>query len=77
MVKASFTSGTATDGIDISPSGVAGSFVGAASPVGVSGVTIIPCTELSPISNSNLVFVRETIGSTGTVSLVSSVGVFG
>ncbi len=76
VVKASFTSATATDGIDMSPSGVAGSFVGAAGAVGASGVTIIPCTELSPISDSNLVFVRETIGSTAMVSLISSVAVY-
>jgi hypothetical protein len=83
MVKAGISTTTAGDKIDISGSGVSGSFVNAAQaqtgtssqPLG-DGVTVIPCTEPSPVSNSNLVFIRETIATTATVRLVSAVALF-
>jgi hypothetical protein len=83
MVKAGILTTTAGDKIDISGSGVSGSFVNAAqAQTGTSaqalgdGVTIIPCTVPSPVSNSNLVFMREIIATTATVRLVSSMGLF-
>ena len=70
-----------SQGLNISPSGAGGSFVGINSATDgswASGLILIPCTELSPISNSNLVFVREqdTGGQMG-ISLISSMAVFG
>ncbi|MDI3471082.1 MAG: DUF2793 domain-containing protein [Pseudolabrys sp.] len=76
VVKGTLTSPTTTDTVAITPSGIAGSFVGVGSPGVASGVTIIPCTESSPISNSNLVLVRETLAGTATLSVISSVAVF-
>jgi hypothetical protein len=75
VVKGTLTSSTATDTVAISPSGIGGSFVGVGSPGVASGVTIIPCTEPSPISNSNLVLVREALAGTATLSVVSSIAV--
>ena len=67
--------------ITMSPSGVSGSFVAISSALDGSpgqGMILIPCTELSPISNSNLVFVRESDGGGSIgVTLVSSIAVFG
>jgi hypothetical protein len=78
IVKANILAGTAGDNVAISPTGGSGSFVNAAVSAGGStlwddGTTLISCTELSPISNSNLVRVRETIATTAN-SLISAVG---
>lgn len=75
MVKANILVATDGDKIDITPSGVTGSFVPAASAPSSAGVTVIPCTEQSPISNSNLVFVRETVATTAGIRLLSSIAV--
>lgn len=76
MVKA-YTSGVSgSDGLTISPSGLAGSFISCATAGANDGVTVMPCTELSPISNSNLVFIQETITTTLTIEIVSSIAVF-
>ena len=51
--------------IDLSPSGAGGTFVALTTPTDGSigsGLLFIPCTELSPISNSNLVMIRESDG---------------
>ncbi len=68
-------------GISITADGSAGSFLGSGTTKDGSaggGILLIPCTELSPVSNSNLVFLREDDGG-GTlgVTLVSSIAVFG
>jgi hypothetical protein len=81
MAKAAIVGGVATDKIDLTSDGSSGSFVSAAqyfagTAANGSGVTILPCTEPSPISNSNLVFVREVIEGTATVRLVSCLGLF-
>jgi hypothetical protein len=78
VVKANILAGTGGsegDTIAISPTGSGGSFVGASSLPSSSGVTIIACTELSPLSNSNLVRIRETISGTAGIRLVSSLAV--
>ena len=75
IVKSLVTSVTGTDQIAMSAAGVNGSFVTAATGVSSAGVTMIPCTELSPISNSNLVRVRETFAGTAGVRLLSSMAV--
>lgn len=74
MVKAFIASG---DGgaIGISPTGIGGSFVNAATAASDSGVSIIPCTDFSPISNSNLFRIRETFSGTGNIRLISAIGV--
>lgn len=82
MVKGSIAAaGAAGDAIAISGSGASGSFMtaGIAQAAGVlagDGVTVIPCTTLSPISNSNLVLVRENIAGTAGNRIVSSMAVF-
>jgi len=40
-----------------------------------TGQIIVSCSQLSPISNSNLVFVQEAV--TGTAQLVTGVSVLG
>ncbi len=77
MVKGSMGSATVLDSIGLSPSGVTGSFVAACTiydTIGVNGhgTTMIPCTQASPISTSNLVFLREVIATTATTRLISS-----
>jgi hypothetical protein len=42
----------------------------------INGVALVPCSELSPVSDSNLVFVRETIAATATNRIVSALAVF-
>jgi hypothetical protein len=81
MVKGGLISGTALDQLSISATGESGSFIAigqtqVADVFNGTGVTVIPCTQLSPISNSNLVFVRETIAGTGTSRIASSVALF-
>tara|TARA_R110002020_G_scaffold40118_2_gene118694 strand:- start:41028 stop:42383 length:1356 start_codon:yes stop_codon:yes gene_type:complete len=63
----------------LTPTGANGSFNNASSaPKGVAnqGILYIPCSVPSPVSNSNLVFVRET-GAPGTlrISLIAVLGV--
>ncbi|MBC7285046.1 DUF2793 domain-containing protein [Hoeflea sp.] len=67
---------TVTTGL--SPNGANGSFNNAQSaPRGLSsqGILYIPCSQPSPVSDSNLVYVRET-GGPGTIGL-SLIGVLG
>jgi hypothetical protein len=81
MVRASLLGGTAGDRLAITPTGVGGSNVNCAvtqttgSQAG-DGVTVIPCTELSPVSNSNLVLVTETLAGAAGTRLISSIAVF-
>ena len=81
MVKASLIAQSAGDSVQLSPDGVAGSYIAAvqtavAGQAAGSGVTVLPCTEPSPISDTNLVFLREVIATTATVELVSSFAVY-
>jgi hypothetical protein len=80
MVKAALSSDAAGDTLALTPDGVGGSYVSAAqtfSPgvLAGSGVTIVACSELSPISNSNLVFVAERYSGAATTELISAVAV--
>ena len=82
MVKASMVGASTGDALDVTPTGLVGSFVscakvqtGGASAAG--GVTVIPCSELSPISDSNLVFVRETATTTATTESIGCVALTG
>lgn len=66
--------------LEVSPTGLGGSFVQTVTTVGAGafsagGTTMIPCTEPSPVSNSNLLFVREQLASTATVSALSSIAI--
>jgi hypothetical protein len=73
--------GTAGDGINFSPTGAGGSAV-ALTKVMVAGVqsgnatAVVACTELSPVSNSNLVKLQENFVTTGGVRLVRCSGFF-
>ncbi|MEL6062449.1 MULTISPECIES: DUF2793 domain-containing protein [unclassified Methylobacterium] len=65
----------------LSGSAVGGSFVAVSSPGDASlanGMILVPCTVPSPVSAANLVFLRETIAGSGsiTISLASSLAVF-
>ncbi|TCT08689.1 hypothetical protein EDC22_1081, partial [Tepidamorphus gemmatus] len=42
-----------------------------------NATTVISCTEPSPVSNSNLVFIRESIATTATGRFVSAMAVLG
>ncbi len=62
--------------LDTTEAGVSGSFGGVRSESGGSrlgGQHIQKCSVLSPVSNSNLVFIRET--ATGTAMLIASLSV--
>ncbi|PWE17429.1 hypothetical protein DDZ18_07045 [Marinicauda salina] len=80
MVKANLLSASAGDDVAVSPNGEKGDYVSAsgtavAGILSGAGVTIIPSTKPSPISNSNLVFVREKFATNATVELVSVMAV--
>jgi|FEC22Drversion2_1045045.scaffolds.fasta_scaffold00075_97 hypothetical protein len=82
VVKASIVAATANDTIDVSPNGATGTFVKAArcyvaGGTGENATTVISCTEPSPVSNSNLVFIREIITTTATGRFVSAMAVLG
>jgi hypothetical protein len=82
MVKGGMQADSALDAIALSATGATGSFFATAQcyvPGAFQsvGTVAIPCSELSPVSNSNLVFLRETIASTAQNRLVSAVAVFG
>jgi hypothetical protein len=66
--------------LDASAAGVAGSFAncfGTADGRLTSIQAAVACSELSPVSNSNLVFIRETAtGSTLGITILSSVAVY-
>lgn len=65
--------------LDISEAGVSGAFQSTKSFTDASvnlAQNVVRCSQLSPISNSNLVFVRETAtGSTMAIAGVSVLGV--
>lgn len=66
--------------LEISDSGTPGSFVqsvttAGAGPWTANGVAFLPCTLPSPVSDTNLVLVRERLDSTATISVLSSVAI--
>lgn len=81
MVKSGLISDSAGDQIALSPDGVSGSFVSAAitsapGRFAGAGVTVIPCTQASPISDTNLVFVAEAFVAQAGLELISVFAVF-
>jgi len=74
-VKAIIQSTNEGDGLGVSATGEGGSFIPAALAGASVGTTIVPCTEKSPISDSNLVRVREGIATTAGIRLLSSIAV--
>ena len=75
IVKSGISSADPADITALSATGAGGSFINAAAGTPSSGVTLAPCTELSPISNSNLLRLRETISATAGIRLVSVLAV--
>ena len=76
---ANVTAATAT--IDLSPDGSLGSFTGVNANAfdggAMPGQVTLPCTMLSPVSDSNLVFLRENVtGANMGIVLASAVGVW-
>lgn len=77
----SIVQGVSAGGLMISGSGAGGSFIGANMPAdgaAVNAQCIVPCSTLSPISNSNLLFVRESVTVPNTIRtcLASSNAIF-
>lgn len=77
IVKANMTGGADGDSLSLTPSGIGGSFVWAANRPSSAGVAIMACTDPSPISNSNLVRLREDFSGEVGIRLISSVAVMG
>lgn len=75
MLKA-YMAGETGDVIGVTPTGVSGSFATAVAYGAGDGAAIIPCTEPSPVSDSNLVFLRETISATATIEKLDSIALF-
>lgn len=81
MVKAAMVSDSAGDQLALTADGASGGYFSAAIttapgiPAG-SGVTVMACTEASPISNSNLIFVHEIIAAQASVELISVVALY-
>lgn len=78
---ASAVAGVSAGGLALSATGASGSFQGANLPsdgAAETGQIIVPASALSPISNSNLIFLRETaaVANTLGVTIASSVGLF-
>jgi hypothetical protein len=81
MVKAGLISDSAGDQLGLTADGGTGSYVSAAitnapGRFAGAGVTVITCTQASPISNTNLVFVTEALAGQATLELVSVFAVF-
>lgn len=69
-----------TTTIGMTPTGQSGSFNNASSNnqgVAGQGILYMPCSELSPISNSNLVFVREATAAGGQTIDTSLIAILG
>lgn len=80
LCKSGLQSDTVASKLDVAPSGDLGANVVAVRNADTSnvwnGTAVFPCTELSPISNSNLVFVGETSGGQLSTSLLNSIAVY-
>lgn len=81
LMKLSIGAAGSSGGLGASPTGASGSFIGLSMPTDgatVGGQIIVPCSVLSPVSNSNLVFLREDVVTDGTlgITLASSSAVF-
>ncbi|HEV7253777.1 MAG TPA: DUF2793 domain-containing protein [Mesorhizobium sp.] len=81
LCKAGLAASAAGADLGASPSGVPGSFVTGAKTADAAnvwpGLALIPCTLPSPVSDSNLVLLRETATGTLGTALLSSVAVLG
>lgn len=76
LVRMLTSGASAATTLDVSEAGVSGSFQSNKSYTDGStgiGQNIIPCSQLSPVSNSNLVFVRET--ATGATMAIAGISV--
>ena len=81
LMKLGITAANSSGGLAATPTGASGSFNGVNLPTDgafVVGQVVVPCSVLSPISNSNLVFMRESATVDGTlgVALASSAAVY-
>ncbi|MEQ8435532.1 MAG: DUF2793 domain-containing protein [Oceanicaulis sp.] len=81
MVRAALISDSAGDLLRMTADGASESYVNAAittAPGALAGasVTIVQCTQASPISNTNLVFVAEKFAGQAGLALISVYGVF-
>ena len=79
LVKATLSADAVAGNLGVTPTGASGSFTnifGQSDGSITSGQITVPSTVLSPISNSNLLFIRETDGGADTL-LVGAVSVFG
>lgn len=79
LVKAGISLNGVAGNMGVTPTGAGGSFsnlFGHSNGSLLTGQITIPCTQLSPISNSNLIFIREVDGGADSL-LVSIVSVFG
>ena len=84
VIQASLTptTGVSAGAFTMSGTGASGSFLGINLPsdgASSSGLALVPTTVLSPVSNSNLVFVRETcaVANSITQSLASIIAIIG
>lgn len=82
MLRTLWDATTPGDQISVTPAGVQGSHIaaaitGAQGKRAGGGVTIIPTITPSPVSNSNLLLVREWIASSSTLSAMYCLAVFG
>ena len=84
VIQASLTptTGVSAGAFTMSGTGASGSFLGINLPsdgASSSGLALVPTTVLSPASNSNLVFVRETcaVANSITQSLASIIAIIG
>ncbi|MDP2122984.1 MAG: DUF2793 domain-containing protein [Parvibaculum sp.] len=80
LIGSMITAATTGDALRCSPNKAAGSYTTIAHAY-VGGVSAIgqitmPCNIPSPISDSNLIFLQETIASTVAISLANIIGVF-
>nr|WP_321361150.1 DUF2793 domain-containing protein [uncultured Hyphomonas sp.] len=81
MLRSTLFGDTAGDLLGVTPTGGAGSNMNSATTQvpGIragDGATLIACSEPSPVSDSNLIFVTETFASTAGIELLSCMGVF-
>lgn len=77
--KVTLTGGQLSDNMQTTPTGGSGSFLAPtslqAAGVTANGFGVVPTTELSPISNSNLLLVRENSSGTMGIRILSAIAV--
>lgn len=75
IVTSSIIGGVDGDNISITPLDESGHVVIAAEHGSNNGTSIIACTELSEISNSNLLGIGETISTTADTRMLNSIAI--